>query len=441
MSGQGDAVEAADQGGPIVEPNVEKPIGLDEVPADELTAQVELQESIADYEERIMERPRLDSLNTVIRDGLTGLTSQDGQEILERNSPPFDMLPRRGENILENAIGVEVKYRMAYENLDKQFDPRLLDRLRQITSIEELTISIQFADKNLASLMGNIDTIESRLEHSRVGLLSRSDDLSMELEGKFDQLQSQIDHLKQKLESQQSQLKTLLQERLAAPARSEKVQTKDWEAAFDALPNDTTYNQTLINFFNEAGDKFLWGRQGRELANSLISFVDNNNWQQYGSTISEAVDKVDFPRSLKRKLNAINAPAAVNRVRAESTPKPVANKDNFTGIEFNINIVSDNDEFLLNQETLTNLGIVDQSVSRVHAKISKIGNTYQLTDIGRKENGSTNGTYLNGDRLVKNVGKPLKNGDIVQIGDSDYFVSISTEATGKQSGLSLKRKV
>ena len=53
----------------------------------------------------------------------------------------------------------------------------------------------------------------------------------------------------------------------------------------------------------------------------------------------------------------------------------------------------------------------DQYISRKHASITVVGDTYLLTDID-----STNGTKLNGVRLSPYVPATLHNGDFIQLG-------------------------
>ena len=56
-------------------------------------------------------------------------------------------------------------------------------------------------------------------------------------------------------------------------------------------------------------------------------------------------------------------------------------------------------------------GAVEQGVSRRHAKIRRVDNTLTLIDLE-----STNGTYLNGQRLLPNQPRMLRDGDEVRLG-------------------------
>ena len=56
-------------------------------------------------------------------------------------------------------------------------------------------------------------------------------------------------------------------------------------------------------------------------------------------------------------------------------------------------------------------GAVEQGVSRQHAKIQRVDDALTLIDLE-----STNGTYLNGQRLLPNQPRMLRDGDEVRLG-------------------------
>ncbi len=78
-------------------------------------------------------------------------------------------------------------------------------------------------------------------------------------------------------------------------------------------------------------------------------------------------------------------------------------------------------QVLLLSEEVTTLGSVagntivlsDPAVSRKHLGIRRVGNMYELADLG-----STNGIYVNGNRLPK---KSLVSGDILRVGNSEMI--------------------
>lgn len=55
--------------------------------------------------------------------------------------------------------------------------------------------------------------------------------------------------------------------------------------------------------------------------------------------------------------------------------------------------------------------LADPAVSRKHAGIRKVDSMYELADLG-----STNGVYVNGQRLPKKI---LEQGDIIRIGNTE----------------------
>ena len=57
----------------------------------------------------------------------------------------------------------------------------------------------------------------------------------------------------------------------------------------------------------------------------------------------------------------------------------------------------------------------DTSVSRHHARIVHDGKNFSLEDVGREGKGSTNGTYLNGARIVGKMA--LSSGDTFLVGN------------------------
>ena len=61
------------------------------------------------------------------------------------------------------------------------------------------------------------------------------------------------------------------------------------------------------------------------------------------------------------------------------------------------------------------LVVNDPKASSHHAEIRPDGQGYSITDLG-----STNGTFVNGQRLIPHMARQLNNGDAVRIGDAQY---------------------
>ncbi len=95
--------------------------------------------------------------------------------------------------------------------------------------------------------------------------------------------------------------------------------------------------------------------------------------------------------------------------------------------------------FRLKQDILTvgrgpanPIQIVDRSVSRQHAQLKRIKNSYWITDLA-----SRNGVYVNSRQISKQT--PLRNGDILQIGDV-MLLYLEGEAPSDQPDLVLSWK-
>lgn len=70
-----------------------------------------------------------------------------------------------------------------------------------------------------------------------------------------------------------------------------------------------------------------------------------------------------------------------------------------------------------------NVFLDDESVSRRHAEVARVGNTYTVTDLG-----SANGTHLNGEPLPPNEPAPLHSGDSVQFGVVELVFDVGEQA-------------
>ena len=68
------------------------------------------------------------------------------------------------------------------------------------------------------------------------------------------------------------------------------------------------------------------------------------------------------------------------------------------------------DQLIIGRDAVSNVAINDAEVSRKHARLNFQGGKYVLEDLG-----STNGTFVNGQRLVSAA--VLKPGDVVSLGE------------------------
>lgn len=70
----------------------------------------------------------------------------------------------------------------------------------------------------------------------------------------------------------------------------------------------------------------------------------------------------------------------------------------------------------------------DTRVSRHHARITKEGNSYLIEDIGPKGKGSTNGTYVNDNKITGKA--PISTGETVLLGSVWIKFEVRPKAQG-----------
>lgn len=81
------------------------------------------------------------------------------------------------------------------------------------------------------------------------------------------------------------------------------------------------------------------------------------------------------------------------------------------------------DQLVIGRDSASNIAINDAEVSRKHARLNFQGGKYVIEDLG-----STNGTFVNGQRLIGPV--VLKSGDVISLGEQIVLLyeSLSTDA-------------
>ena len=82
----------------------------------------------------------------------------------------------------------------------------------------------------------------------------------------------------------------------------------------------------------------------------------------------------------------------------------------------------------LGRSSRNTIRISEGKVSREHARIVFVGDAYRLEDLG-----SSNGTYVNGQRISSHV---LRNGDVIRIGESEYtfYAAVDDPLVGGRLG-------
>ncbi len=88
-------------------------------------------------------------------------------------------------------------------------------------------------------------------------------------------------------------------------------------------------------------------------------------------------------------------------------------------IEFTMGRVSENQPIMPDVD-LSSFKAFDNGVSRLHAVIRNNSGNIVIMDLG-----SSNGTYINGTRIVPNIEQPLRHGDILALGKLKMQVVLS----------------
>ena len=86
-------------------------------------------------------------------------------------------------------------------------------------------------------------------------------------------------------------------------------------------------------------------------------------------------------------------------------------------------VIVSNDNFVIGRSGDVVDGVVsDQSVSRIHCKISQVGNKIAVIDLG-----SANGTFVNGARLSGGEARFISDNDTIRIGKCDFIIKFPTD--------------
>jgi hypothetical protein len=88
--------------------------------------------------------------------------------------------------------------------------------------------------------------------------------------------------------------------------------------------------------------------------------------------------------------------------------------------EFTLGRVSDKQPIMPDID-LTSHQAFDHGVSRLHAVIRRVDNQVTVMDLG-----SSNGTYLNGVRMIADVVNPLNQGDLLALGKLKIQIILNT---------------
>lgn len=88
-------------------------------------------------------------------------------------------------------------------------------------------------------------------------------------------------------------------------------------------------------------------------------------------------------------------------------------------VEFTMGRISENQPIMPDID-LSSFKAFDNGVSRLHAVIRNNSGNVVIMDLG-----SSNGTYINGTRIVPNIEQPLRHGDVVALGKLKMQIILS----------------
>jgi predicted component of type VI protein secretion system len=92
------------------------------------------------------------------------------------------------------------------------------------------------------------------------------------------------------------------------------------------------------------------------------------------------------------------------------------------------------DQLLIGRDSSSSIAINDAEISRKHARLNFQGGKYVIEDLG-----STNGTFVNGQRLVSPV--VLKSGDVVSLGEQIVLMYEALSSDPGETVISARKSV
>lgn len=151
--------------------------------------------------------------------------------------------------------------------------------------------------------------------------------------------------------------------------------------------------------------------------------------EPFDSPGADAQPQMDTPAP------AFDGTAALNMSETQVQVKPLVAKLIFTqGPNNEQEFFLESYEVTFGRSRRADIYIDDEKLSRIHAKISRVGGGYRLIDLG-----SRNGTYVNGMRVLEH---PLNSFDEISLGKSkikflihDVAAQLGAAASGTASGL------
>lgn len=195
---------------------------------------------------------------------------------------------------------------------------------------------------------------------------------------------------------------------------------KNIDASFDKIFVDpNTYTVRLVylpikeHFFD---DDAMFENAIRSMLVKQVTELPYLSVQQATKLVSDFQNSLLSMDDLYSEISGKKRLAKNNDIRKERG----ASTGNLKLVAMNasnrVEIVVNKSEFIIGKKD-TNDGVItfNKMISRVHCKITVTNNQYAVTDLQ-----SSNGTYVNRQKLLPNKPYPLKNGDIVRLANSDF---------------------
>lgn len=195
---------------------------------------------------------------------------------------------------------------------------------------------------------------------------------------------------------------------------------KNIDASFDKIFVDpNTYTVRLVylpikeHFFD---DDAMFENAIRSMLVKQVTELPYLSVQPATKLVSDFQNSLLSMDDLYSEINGKKRLAKNNDIRKERG----ASTGNLKLVAMNtsnrVEIVVNKSEFIIGKKD-TNDGVItfNKMISRVHCKITVTNNQYAVTDLQ-----SSNGTYVNRQKLLPNKPYPLKNGDIVRLANSDF---------------------
>jgi len=150
----------------------------------------------------------------------------------------------------------------------------------------------------------------------------------------------------------------------------------------------------------------------KPLAHELRQAITHHATYEGYSLAGEAVITFEHDEHLG-SAECIIQPSEVSSVRAATTEPvratPAEHQIHALVLDDGTRFELTNDKNIIGRQTTCDIVIADHNVSRVHAEIRIVHETWQIDD-----RGSTNGTRVNGTEIVEPT--PLASGDVIAFG-------------------------